>query len=221
MSVLIACEESGTIRDAFRRAGIEAWSCDILPSRGESRYQRYHYQCDIRDLLRGGRLYHQMALEGQAPKFDLLIAHPPCTYTTVAGARWIYEKPGRRQLQDEAIEFFRFLDSYEDIPRRCLEHPQSVVSTRYRPYQQVVRPYYFGDKETKQLCLYLTNLPMLQRTSDLKPPPGPARNWSMKDKAEWNKVHRMAPGPNRARDRSKTHPGFARAIVNQWGEYAL
>lgn len=213
MSVLIACEESGTIRDEMRRAGIEAWSCDILPSRGDPLYREFHFQCDIREILADVKrgLY----------RFSLMIAHPSCTYTTVAGARWIYEKPGRRALQEDAIEFFVMLDTFSAIPRRCLEHPQSVVSTRYRPYDQVVRPHYFGDKETKQLCLYLTNLPPLQKTNYIKPPKGPAHKWSMKDKAEWNKVHRMAPGPNRARDRSKTHPGFARAIVNQWGEYAL
>lgn len=213
MSVLIACEESGTIRDEFRRAGIEAWSCDIKETRGDPRYQRYHYRCNIRALLR--------RVESGELSFSLMIAHPYCTYTTVAGARWLYEKPGRRARQLVSLRFFKFLDQFEAIPRRALEHPQSIVSTQYRPYQQVVRPYWFGEKETKQICLYLTNLPPLVKTDYIKPPAGPAAKWSMKDKREWNKVHRMAPGPNRARDRSKTLPGVARAMVNQWGEYAL
>ena len=209
LRVLVACEESGTIRDAFRRRGHHAYSCDLLSSRGDPDNAEFHYQGDIFECLKA------------SGEWDLMIAHPSCQYTTVAGARWLYEKPGRLTLQDKAIRFFIRLDKWSAIQHRCIEHPQSVVSTRYRKYDQLVRPYWFGEKETKQICLYLTNLPPLEPTKMLKPPRGPAKDWSVADKKIRNKVHRAPPGPNRARDRSKTCEGLAEAMAAQYSEYIL
>ncbi len=165
MKVLVACEFSGVVRDAFLAEGHDAYSCDYLPSEcgGVAR----HYQCDVRD----GVLTHQA--------WDLMVAHPPCTHLSVSGARWFAKK---RREQDEALAFVRFL---MDAPvyRIALENPVSVISSRIRKPDQIVQPFHFGDPFRKTTCLWLKNLPKLVPTDDLgtgaqacwKEPPHPDR----------------------------------------------
>jgi len=162
MRVLVACEFSGIVRDAFRARGHVAWSCDLLPSeRGEP-----HHQGDIQHLLDEGL-------------WDLLIAHPPCTHLAVSGARWFKEK---RAEQKEAVDFFMNLVN-ASIPRICVENPVSIMSTRYRKPDQIIQPWQFGHPEVKATCLWLKNLPKLVPTNIVegrharvhREPPSPER----------------------------------------------
>jgi site-specific DNA-cytosine methylase len=161
MKVLIACEYSGTVRDAFIAAGHNAMSCDLLSTEKPGP----HYQGDVFDVI--------------AEDWDLMIAHPPCTHLAVSGARWF---PAKRKQQREALEFVRAL-MLAPIPRICIENPVSVISSAIRPADQVVQPWQFGHGETKATCFWLKNLPMLQPTDIVegreqriwKLPPGPDR----------------------------------------------
>ena len=140
--VLIACEFSGIVRTAFRNAGHDAWSCDLLPAEDSGP----HIEGDVRGHLDEG--------------WDLMIAHPPCTHLAVSGARWFKTK---QQEQQEALEFVRFLLE-ADIPRIALENPISVISTVIRKPDQIIQPWMFGHGETKATCLWLKNLPLLSPT---------------------------------------------------------
>lgn len=161
IKVLIACEFSGTVRDAFTSQGHEAWSCDFLPSETPGN----HYQGDVRDML--------------AEQWDLLIAHPPCTHLAVSGARWFKEKV---QEQAEALEFVKTLLS-APVPRIALENPVSIISSRIRKPDQIIQPWMFGHGETKATCLWLKGLPKLEPTNIVegrearihKMPPSPER----------------------------------------------
>ena len=179
--VLIACEFSGAVRDAFRAAGYDATSCDLLPTERPGP----HHTGDVRDILADG--------------WDLMIAHPPCTHLAVSGARWF---KGKVQEQAEALDFVRLLLD-APIPRIALENPVSVISSRIRKPDQVIQPWQFGHGETKATCLWLNGLPRLTPTDIV-------------DGRE-ARVHRMPPGPNRWRERSRTFPGIARAMAAQWG----
>ena len=142
MKVLIACEYSGTVRDAFRALGHDAMSCDLLPTDAPGP----HYQGDVRDVLGDG--------------WDLMIAHPPCTHLAVSGARWFHLK---QREQAEALEFVRLLMD-APIPRIAIENPVSIISSRIRKPDQVIQPWQHGHGETKATCLWLKNLPCLQPT---------------------------------------------------------
>jgi len=142
MRVLIACEFSGIVREAFAKRGHDAWSCDLLPSEIEGQ----HYQGDVHALLDGN--------------WDLMIAHPPCTHLAVSGARWFTEK---QHQQMEALKFVLDLMTCK-IPRICIENPVSVISTRIRKPDQIIQPWMFGHPETKATCLWLKNLPKLEPT---------------------------------------------------------
>lgn len=144
MRVLVACEYSGRVRDAFRARGHQAYSCDLLPSEADA---TYHLQCDVRDVIREG--------------WDLLIAHPPCTHLAVSGARWFKDK---RAEQEEALDFVRYLLD-ASIERIALENPVSVISSRVRKPDQVIQPWQFGHGEIKATCLWLKNLPLLTPTN--------------------------------------------------------
>lgn len=173
LRVLVACEYSGRVRDAFWDLGHEAWSCDLLPSEG--RPDRPHYQGDVRDILDQG--------------WDLMVAHPPCTHLAVSGARWFKDK---RAEQAEALEFVRLLLD-APIPRIALENPVSVISSKIRKPDQIVQPWQFGHGETKATCLWLKNLPKLTPTEVVegrenrihRMPPGPDR---------WKKRSETFPG---------------------------
>jgi hypothetical protein len=181
MRVLIACEYSGVVRDAFIRAGHEAMSCDLLPTDAPGP----HYQGDVFDIINDG--------------WDLMVAHPPCTHLAVSGARWFKDK---QVEQAQALDFVRqLLDS--PIQRIALENPVSIISSRIRKPDQVIQPWQYGHGETKATCLWLKNLPKLQPTDIVE--------------GREAKVHRMSPGPNRWKERSRTYQGIANAMAAQWG----
>lgn len=143
MKVLIACEFSGIVRDAFTRYGCDTWSCDLLPTEREGN----HIQDDV--------------LEHLDNSWDLMIAFPPCTYLAVSGARWFKE---RQKEQEQALDFIRTLMG-ADIPRIAIENPVGVISTRIRKPDQIIQPWQFGHGETKATCLWLKNLPLLRPTN--------------------------------------------------------
>jgi site-specific DNA-cytosine methylase len=180
--VLVACEYSGTVRDAFIRAGHDAWSCDLLPTETPGP----HHQCDALEVLDMG--------------WDLMIAHPPCTHLAVSGARWFKDKQDEQAL---ALDFVRLL-LQAPIRRIAIENPVSVISTRIRKPDQIIQPWQFGHGETKATCLWLYNLPLLQPTNIVE--------------GREAKVHRMPPGPDRWKLRSKTYAGIAQAMADQWGK---
>jgi hypothetical protein len=185
MRVLVACEFSGVVRDAFCALGHEAWSCDLLPTERDS---PFHLIGDVRDFL------------GPAGCWDLMIAHPPCTYLAVSGARWMASRPVETEA---ALEFVRLLLA-APIPRIALENPVSIISSRIRKPDQIIQPWQFGHGETKATCLWLKNLPPLVPTAIVS--------------GREARVHRMPPGPDRWRERSRTMPGIAAAMADQWGE---
>ena len=181
--VLVACEYSGRVRDAFRRAGHDAVSCDILPTEVPGP----HHQGDVREILGDG--------------WDLLVAHPPCTHLAVSGARH-FSRKAASGVQDEALDFVRLLLD-APIARVALENPVSIISTRIRKPDQIVQPWQFGHGETKATCLWLHGLPPLAPTDVVA--------------GREPRVHRMAPGPDRWKERSRTFSGIAQAMADQWG----
>ena|SRR5271157_3092795 len=182
MKVLVACEYSGRVRDAFIALGHEAISCDFLPSESPGP----HYQGDVRDILNNG--------------WDLLIAHPPCTHLAVSGARWFKDK---QQEQKDALDFVRLL-MLAPIPRIAIENPISIISSRIKKPTQIIQPWQFGHGETKATCLWLKGLPHL----------APENIVSGREAV----VHKMPPGPDRWKNRSRTYVGIAKAMANQWGK---
>jgi hypothetical protein len=181
MRVLVACEFSGIVRDAFLERGHDAMSCDLLPTESPGP----HYQGDVRDVFGDG--------------WDLMVAHPPCTFLAVSGARWFAE---RRQEQADALAFVRLLLA-APIPRIALENPVSVISSAIRKPDQIIQPWQFGHGETKATCLWLKGLPKLTPTNIV-----PERH---------ARVHLASPGPDRWKERSRTLPGIAAAMAEQWG----
>ena len=183
LRVLVACEFSGVVRDAFAGLGHDAWSCDLLTTETWGS----HIKGDVLDVL------HE--------HWDLMIAHPPCTHLAVSGARWFKDK---REEQERALLFVLALLS-APIPRIALENPISVISTRIRKPDQIIQPWMFGHGETKATCLWLKNLPPLVPTNivDGRTP----------------RVHHASPGPDRWKERSRTLPGIAAAMAQQWSDY--
>jgi len=193
MKVLVACEYSGTVREAFRKLGHDAWSCDILPPDDNS---EFHYQCDVSSILNNG--------------WDLMIAHPPCTYLTNAGAVHLYPKKvlnEERYLKGmEAKRFFiKLLKA--DIPKICIENPIPSKVFALPPYSQFVQPFEHGHPFSKKTCLWLKNLPILKPTSIV------TDRQSTKIAGNWfNKG-----GKDRQKNRAKTFQGIADAMAQQWG----
>ncbi len=200
MKVLVACEFSGVVRDAFIRCGHEAWSCDLEGIEPEGEYKNYHWYGDCRELIR------------QSPygKFDLMIAHPPCTYLCNSGVRWLYGGKGttpdkaRMEKFRDAAQFFIELQKVP-IERIAIENP--IPHNRAKQwvgnYSQIIQPWQFGHGEIKATCLWLKNLPLLVPTDivDGRTP----------------RVHYASPGPERWKERSRTLPGIAKAMAEQWG----
>jgi hypothetical protein len=181
LRVLVACEFSGVVRNAFLALGHAAISCDLLPTEQPGP----HIQDDVRNVLRMG--------------WDLLIAHPPCTHLAVSGARWF---AGKQREQAEALAFVReLLDA--PIGRIALENPVSVISTKIRKPDQIIQPWQFGHGETKATCLWLKGLPLLQPTVVVS--------------GRLARVHRLSPSISRWKERSRTYPGIAQAMAEQWG----
>lgn len=197
MRVLIACEFSGTVRDAFLRRGHYAMSCDLLPC--ESQASGDHYQGDVRDILDHG--------------WDLMIAHPPCTYLCSSGLHWNKRRPERVKLTEEALDFVRLLLD-APIPRIALENPVGCISTRIRPYDQTVQPYQFGHDASKKTCLWLKNLPPLRPTQFVEPRMVNGKpRWSNQTDSGQNK---LPPSDDRWAIRSETYLGIAEAMADQW-----
>lgn len=249
MRILIACEYSGTVRDAFTRKGHHAVSCDMLPTESPG----IHYQGDVLDLLGGwepvqftaecdpdGDGWCQVTdcdpsiceclgptqdeveyketksgvLLGRpflSPYWDLMIAHPPCTYLSVSGLHWNGRVPGRTEKTIEALDFVRkLLDA--PIKKIALENPISCISTQIRKPDQVIQPWWFGHDASKKTCLWLKNLPLLRETNRL-----PGDNKTRRANQTPSGQNKLGPSPDRWKERSKTYKGIADAMAEQWG----
>ena len=190
MRVLIACEYSGAVRDAFINNGHDAMSCDLLPTDVDGP----HYQGDVFDVINDG--------------WDLMIAHPPCTHLAVSGARWFKDKV---KEQAESLEFVRRLMD-APIDKIAIENPISIISSRIRKPEQIIQPWMFGHPEAKATCLWLKGLPTLSATDVLTKPE--CGYWSNQTPSGQNK---LGPSKDRWKERSKTYQGIADAMANQWG----
>lgn len=191
MRVLVACEYSGAVRDAFAARGHDAWSCDLLPSDKPGN----HYQGDVKDIIN--------------EPWDLMVCHPPCTHLAVSGARWFHLK---QQQQGDALDFVRMLLN-APIERIALENPVSIISTKIRKPDQVIQPWMFGHEATKTTCLWLKNLPQLVPTNIVG---RGARHITKGGKSlpEW---YNLPPSADRWKIRSATFQGIADAMAQQWG----
>lgn len=193
MKVLVACEFSGIVRDAFIRHGHDAISCDLLPTESPGP----HYQGDVIDIINDG--------------FDLMIAHPPCTYLCSSGMHWTTRGLRDPQLTEDALSFVQLLMN-APIKRIAIENPVGCISSRIRKPDQIIQPWQFGHPESKSTCLWIKNLPLLQPTNILdKPESG---RWNNQTKSGQNK---LAPSKTRWAERSKTYQGIADAMAQQWG----
>jgi hypothetical protein len=211
------------VRDAFAALGHNAWSCDLMPTRRPGQ----HWQGDVRDC--------------NFAAFDLMIAHPPCTYLSVSGLHWNKRRPERAALTEEALEFVRFLMAVP-VPLKAIENPVSCISTRIRPADQVIQPHQFGHDASKATCLWLDGLPPLVPTELVNPrwvccgvpldmdaagkygcanchgDRKPLPRWANQTDSGQNK---LGPSPTRQRDRSATYQGIADAMAAQWGGQVL
>ena len=219
MRVLVACEYSGRVRNAFMALGHDVISCDLLPSEDDS---PYHYQGDVNDLLRN-------------QEFDLMIAHPPCTYLSVSGMHWTTRGLRDPQLTEDALAFVRLLMD-APVPRIAIENPVSVISSRIRKPDQVINPYQFGEDASKKTCLWLKGLPLLRPTEFIEPRMVccgkevengdkygcPDCNGSKVARPRWANQYdsgqnKLWPSDDRWKERSRTYQGIADAFAEQWG----
>lgn len=196
--VLVACEFSGVVRDAFAALGHDAWSCDLLPTETPGK----HYQRFLEDIIGSGR------------EWDLIIAHPPCTYLCNSGVCWLYNKDGSRneprwRQLEQAAAFFAMIWK-RDCPRICVENPimhkhaKALLADVGLPKPQIIQPWQFGHGETKATCLWLRGLPPLKPTNIVE--------------GREQRLHRLPPSPTRAKERSRTFPGIAQAMAEQWSK---
>ncbi len=196
MRILIACEYSGTVRDAFRALGHDATSCDLLPTDRDGP----HYQGNVLDIINDG--------------WDMMIAHPPCTYLANSGVSWLHKDPSRWEKLDEGAAFFRLLWE-APIGRIAIENPIMHKYAKERTgagrQSQIVQPWMFGHTESKATCLWLKNLPPLQETNNVK-----AETMKLPDN-ERQRLHYLPPSPTRWKERSTTFSGIAQAMADQWG----
>lgn len=201
MKVLVACEFSGVVRDAFIARGHDAMSCDLLPSETPGP----HYQGDVFDVIDDG--------------WDMLIAFPPCTYLCSSGLHWNKRRPGREQKTHDAMLFvFNLLGIgfiRHEIPRVAIENPVGCISSNYREPDQIIQPYEFGADASKATCLWLIGLPKLRPTKRIAP------RW-VNGKPRWGNQtdggqNKLPPSDTRAMERSRTYPGIAEAMADQWG----
>lgn len=204
MRVLIACEESQEVCKAFRNRGHDAWSCDIQDCSGG--HPEWHLKCDVTEIL--------------DLNWDMIIAFPPCTHLAASGARWFDQKrkDGRQQ---NAVDFFMMFANYNCCEKIAIENPVGIMSTLYKKPTQIIHPYMFGDPVRKATCLWLKNLPKMTPTNIVEPHIIKSGNTSfsgplyyVKDEKgkilSWN-------DPRTAKVRSKTYPGIAKAMAEQWG----
>ena len=192
MKILVACEESQAVTKELRKLGHEAYSCDIEPCSGG--YPEWHLQQDVTPLLK--------------QHWDMIIAFPPCTHLAVSGAAWFKQKrkDGRQQ---EGIDFF-MLFANADCERIAIENPVGIMSSVYKKPSQIVQPYEYGHMEQKKTCLWLKGLPLLQPTNNVY-----AQMMEL-PKNQRERLHYLPPSPDRAKLRSKTFPGIAKAMAEQW-----
>lgn len=196
MKILIACEYSGRVREAFRRQGHDAYSCDLLPADDGS---AYHIQGDVSTILN--------------EQWDLMVAHPPCTYLANSGVCHLHKDETRWSKLDEAAAFFKAL-LQSDIPKKVIENPiphKYAIERIGTKYSQIIQPWMFGHKETKATCLWLHGLPKLKPTSDLK-----AETMALPAR-ERQRLFHLPPSPTRWKERSTTYQGIADALANQYG----
>lgn len=196
MRILVACEESQAVTIELRKLGHEAYSCDVLPCSGG--HPEWHLQQDVIPLL--------------SEKWDMIIAFPPCTHLCSSGQHWFSRGFKDPALRDDGAEFFmRFVDA--DCERVAIENPVGVMSTRYRKPDQIINPWQFGDPEQKRTCLWLKGLPLLRETDNVYeymmtlPPQKRERIWRL--------------GSGHSKERSKTYPGIAKAMAEQWAGKAV
>jgi len=222
MKVLIACESSGVVRDAFRKLGHDAWSCDLLPA-DKNTDSKYHIQGDV--------LIHEMGIHN--PKWDLIIAHPPCTYLCSSGVHWMKERKKktkekqelekqrvekRRVDTEKAIHFFKEFTKLKC--KWCIENPIGIMSTIYRKPDIIIQPYQFGHNASKRTCLWLNKLPKLKHTKYIEPrlvkiSGKVMKRWGNQTDSGQN---RLGPSSERWKIRSKTYEGIANAMAEQWGK---
>lgn len=196
MRVLIACEYSRVVRRAFRERGHDAWSIDLLDAEGgPPGLETFHFKGDVVDLLNTGW--------GAAHTWDLIIAFPPCTHLAASGSRW-WNRPGKREEQDKALAFVSYL-MHLDCPRIAIENLVGKIGTAIRPADQIVHPWMFGHPVTKATCLWLKGLPPLEPTAIV--PKADRRPL----------IHLMGETKDRRKKRSRTFPGLAAAMADQWG----
>lgn len=197
MKVLIACEFSGTVRDAFAARGHYAVSCDLLGTEKPGPHVRWDAVLTA---------YFE-------DHWDLMIAHPPCTYLCSSGLHWNKRVPGRDQKTEESLEFVRALMA-APIERIAIENPIGCIGTRIRKAEQTIQPYQFGHDASKATCLWLKNLPPLRPTKYVEPRiVGGKKRWGNQTDSGQN---RLAPSPDRWAERSLTYPGIAQAMAEQW-----
>ena len=199
LKVLIACEESQEICKAFRALGHEAYSCDLLPCSGGK--PEWHLQMDCFEAIK-------------LKNWDLMIAHPVCTYLTISANKWYKDQPKRksgalvgaerRQAREEAVDFFMKLYN-SNVPHISVENPVGIMSTRFRKPDQTIQPWMFGHGETKATCLWLKNLPKLTPTNIVE--------------GREQRMHKLPKTPDRAKLRSKTYSGIAKALAEQYSKY--
>ena len=195
MKVLVACEYSGRVRDAFKVKGHDAWSCDLLPTDSPGQ----HYECDVREVLNDD--------------WDLIIAHPECTYITNSGVCHLHKDAARWPKLFDACEFFKlFLNN--KCERVCIENPiphKYALGWIGRKYSQIVHPWQFGHPESKSTCLWLKGLPKLAEENNVK------KEMMLLPDNERQRLHYLPPSPDRWKIRSTTFQGIANGMANQWG----
>jgi site-specific DNA-cytosine methylase len=228
LRILVACEESQAVTKALRKRKHDAFSCDLLPSSGG--HPEWHFKCDVFEVIdnRGGILENGEKFFTE--KWDIMIAHPPCTYLAVSGARWFYNKEDKHkpmhertldekrvQLREEAVNFFLRLAAVNSIEKIAIENPIGIMSSRYQPPTQIIQPFMFGDEARKTTCLWLKELPKLKPTKIV----GEGERVyfkSGKSQPKWysDALVKAKTAEERRTLRSKTFKGIANAMAKQW-----
>jgi site-specific DNA-cytosine methylase len=193
MRVLVACEESQAVTIEMRKLGIEAFSCDIEPCSGG--HPEWHIKGDVTPLLK--------------QRWDMIIAFPPCTHLAVSGAAW-FEQKRKDGRQQQGIDFF-MLFANNKCPLIAIENPIGIMSTKWRKPDQIIQPWMFGHAESKATCLWLKGLPKITEINNVK------EVFDTLPKNKQQRLHYLPPSPDRAKLRSKTFLGIARAMAEQWG----
>ena len=217
MRVLIACEESQEVCKAFRARGHEAYSCDVQePSGG---HHEWHILGDALEALNGGKIVTMDGIEHNVGKWDMMIAHPPCTYLTLAGNKWFKPEfadrfPDRQKQRKEAVDFFMAIAN-ADCDKIAIENPVGIMSSKWRKPDQYIEPYMFGDPEKKKTGLWLKGLPLLKPTNIVEPVIIHCKSGA--NEPRWHMETMHLPKEERSRVRSKTFIGIAKAMAEQWG----